>query len=68
MHGVGVCARVQGVDVPLFVTADGRSYDAHKQWSIYCESQAAWYLTVILCQFWCGAAKLLRARMRVRLC
>ena len=54
--------------MPLFVTADGRSYDAHKQWSIYCESQAAWYLTVILCQFWCGAAKLLRARMRVRLC
>ena len=46
---------LQGKDVPLFVTADGRSYDAHKQWSIYCESQAAWYLTVILCQFWCGA-------------
>jgi hypothetical protein len=39
---------------PLWVTADGRVYDARAQWRIYRESQAAWYLTLILCQFWCA--------------
>ena len=37
---------------PLWVTSDGRVYDAPAQWRIYRESQAAWYLTLIMCQFW----------------
>ncbi len=40
------------VTPPLWVTADGRVYDAKVQWLIYRESQAAWYMTLILCQFW----------------
>jgi hypothetical protein len=41
------------VQPPLWVTADGRVYDVPAQWRIYRESQAAWYLTLIMCQFWC---------------
>lgn len=42
-----------GTDVPLLVTGDGRTYDAHAQWQLFCESQAAWYITLVMCQFWC---------------
>ena len=37
---------------PLWVASGGRVYDARAQWRIYRESQSAWYLTLILCQFW----------------
>ena len=47
---------------PLWVTDDGRVYDARAQWRIYRESQSAWYLTLILCQAWCVPRYAYRAR------
>ena len=38
--------------MPILYSTSGKPYDAHMQWHIFCESQAAWYLTLILCQFW----------------
>ena len=38
--------------MPILVASDGRRYDAFAQWAIYCESQSAWYLTLVLGQFW----------------
>jgi magnesium-transporting ATPase (P-type) len=37
---------------PLWLNADGRVLDARKQWRIYQQSQSAWYLTLVVCQFW----------------
>jgi sodium/potassium-transporting ATPase subunit alpha len=45
-------ACTQGRDVPILYATDGSALDAHAQWELFCESQAAWYLTLILCQFW----------------
>ena len=44
----------KGSVVPILVASDGsgRSYDALDQWNIFCESQAAWYLTLVLNQAW----------------
>ncbi len=41
-----------GKVVPLLINSRGEAFDALRQWEIFCESQAAWYLTLILCQFW----------------
>jgi hypothetical protein len=50
---IACCFRMmQGKDVPILYTTDGTPLDAPAQWSLFCESQAAWYLTLILCQFW----------------
>lgn len=38
--------------VPPLVASNGHVYDAHDQWAIYTESQCAWYLTLIMSQFW----------------
>jgi sodium/potassium-transporting ATPase subunit alpha len=37
---------------PLLAASSGKALDCFKQWDIFCESQSAWYLTLILCQFW----------------
>ncbi len=42
----------KGERVPPLLTADGHSYDAPAQWDLYCQAQAAWYLTLIMCQCW----------------
>jgi sodium/potassium-transporting ATPase subunit alpha len=42
----------QRIYPPLWVNRDGGVLDARQQWSIYRQAQSAWYLTLILCQFW----------------
>jgi sodium/potassium-transporting ATPase subunit alpha len=44
--------RAQGAVVPILYAEDGTPYDALQQWDIFCQSQAAWYLSLVLCQFW----------------
>ena len=50
--GTGATAAV----VPLLVPANCGSpcvpLDAVAQWNLFAESQSAWYLTLIMCQFW----------------
>ena len=46
-------ANNQNVVVPILVAqSTGRQLDAIQQWDLFCESQGAWYLTLILNQFW----------------
>jgi len=43
----------QVVFPPLWVTQNAEHvYDAPEQWRIYRESQSAYYITLIMCQFW----------------
>ena len=37
---------------PLWVNSDGSVLDARQQWSIFQEAQSAWYITLVMCQFW----------------
>lgn len=42
-----------GTDVPLLIPANGgKSLDAIAQWNLFCVSQSAWYITLVMNQFW----------------
>lgn len=41
--------------VPDFASFDGRVYGAEQQYEIHRHAMSAWYLCVVLTQFWCGA-------------
>lgn len=50
----GVYTAANGNIVPILVAqSNGRRLDAYDQWTLFCQSSAAWYLTVILNQAWC---------------
>ena len=42
----------QDIYPPLWVNSNGSILDARQQWQIYQESQSAWYLTLVMSQFW----------------
>ena len=41
-----------GNTLPVLTTSSGRKLDTIAQWHLFCMSQGAWYLTLILNQFW----------------
>lgn len=49
----GVYTGANGKVIPILIAQNsGRALDAYQQWDLFCQSSAAWYLTIILNQGW----------------